>query len=429
MEIESTKKSSSPSKKKNENVQGSASGENAAPYPKMDLAQSIHRATLMVQDSTSSSDAMMRTLGLSKDYPQQVLTIVREDLKNPSLLRHLMHIFNQKNIETTISEADLKMMQEENEEELKKLEKAIETAKEESGDMEVLDATFEVAKFAAKSLSKEKALEMYDKVLAFPKLSSGKQMDALMECARVASFYGDLVKYQEVLDKISKVANESGDWDRRNRLKIYTALCKLLSRNVKSASSLLIDCIATFSCTEMCPYTEFIVYTMISNVLHLPRTELKQKIIDGPEVLSVKEDASVQLVSTLVQALYDCDYKGYLQAMVDVEPVLLADRFLHAHYGYIMRELHVLGYKQFLDSYKSVTLESMARTFGVSVEFLDVQLSRFIAAGRLTAKIDKFGGVVETDRPDEKNAQYREMIQKGDLLLNRIQKLTRVVDA
>ena len=203
MEIESTKKSSSPSKKKNEHVQGSASGENAAPYPKMDLAQSIHRATLMVQDSQSSSDAMMRILGLSKDFPQQVLTIVREDLKNPSLLRHLIHIFNQKNIETTtISEAELKTMQEENEEELKKLEKAIETAKEESGDMEVLDATFEVAKFAAKSLSKDKALEMYDKVLAFPKLSSGKQMDALMECARVASFYGDLVKYQEVLDKV-----------------------------------------------------------------------------------------------------------------------------------------------------------------------------------------------------------------------------------
>jgi 26S proteasome regulatory subunit N7 len=73
-------------------------------------------------------------------------------------------------------------------------------------------------------------------------------------------------------------------------------------------------------------------------------------------------------------------------------------------------------------------MESMAKSFGVSVEFLDVQLSRFIAVGRLTAKIDKFGGVVETNRPDLKNAQYREMIQKGDLLLNRIQKLSRVVD-
>merc|ERR1712232_1089897 len=114
--------------------------------------------------------------------------------------------------------------------------------------------------------------------------------------------------------------------------------------------------------------------------------------------------------------------------MGEVESVLVADRFLQKHCGYIMRELHVLGYKQFLDSYKSVTLDSMATSFGVSVEFLDLQLGRFIAAGSLTAKIDKFGGVVETNRPDLKNAQYRDMIQQGDLLLNRIQKLSRVVD-
>mmetsp|Transcript_12185 Transcript_12185/g.22838 ORF Transcript_12185/g.22838 Transcript_12185/m.22838 type:complete len:167 (+) Transcript_12185:197-697(+) len=165
---------------------------------------------------------------------------------------------------------------------------------------------------------------------------------------------------------------------------------------------------------------------MISNALHLPRTDIKKTIIDGPEIMSVREEVSA--VFELVAALYDCDYKRYLHAMVDVESVLLCDRFLQPHCGYLMRELHVLGYKQFLDSYKSVTLESMAKSFGVSIEFLDMQLSRFIAAGRLTAKIDKFGGVVETNRPDLKNAQYREMIQKGDLLLNRIQKLSRVVD-
>ena len=130
----------------------------------------------------------------------------------------------------------------------------------------------------------------------------------------------------------------------------------------------------------------------------------------------------------LVNALYECDYKAYLHAMVDLHPFLIADRFFQPHAGYIMRELHVLGYKQFLDSYKSVRLDSMANSFGVSVDFLDLQLSRFIAAGRLTAKIDKFGGVVETNRPDLKNAQYREMIQKGDGILNRIAKLARDVD-
>merc|ERR1712045_429535 len=123
--------------------------------------------------------------------------------------------------------------------------------------------------------------------------------------------------------------------------------------------------------------------------------------------------SEISIVSKLVNALYECDYKSYLEAMVEVQPVLVADRFLQPHCGYIMRELHVLGYKQFLDSYKSVKLESMSKSFGVSTSFLDLQLSRFIAAGRLTAKIDKVGGVVETNRPDLKNAQYRDMIVKG----------------
>ena len=129
-----------------------------------------------------------------------------------------------------------------------------------------------------------------------------------------------------------------------------------------------------------------------------------------------------------MKALYDCDYKAYLNAMVEIEALLLADRYLHPHVAYWMRELHILAYKQFLDSYQSVTLQAMADAFGVSTDFIDYHASRFIASGRLSAKIDKYGGVVVTNRPDLKNAQYREMIQKGDLLLNRIQKLARVVD-
>ena len=53
---------------------------------------------------------------------------------------------------------------------------------------------------------------------------------------------------------------------------------------------------------------------------------------------------------------------------------------------------------QFLDSYKSVTLDSMAQSFGVSIAFIDNELADFIVSGRLTAKIDKVAGVVETNR-------------------------------
>jgi len=117
-----------------------------------------------------------------------------------------------------------------------------------------------------------------------------------------------------------------------------------------------------------------------------------------------------------------------LHAMVELEGILFADRYLFPHTAFWMRELHILAYKQFLDAYQSVTLDAMAKSFGVSTDFIDYHASRFIAAGRLSAKIDKFGGVIVTNRPDLKNAQYRDMIQKGDLLLNRIQKLARVVD-
>jgi len=88
----------------------------------------------------------------------------------------------------------------------------------------------------------------------------------------------------------TKLAQEGGDWDRRNRLKVYKALSKMLLRDIKVAANLLIDCIATFSCNELCSYSDFVVYAILTNILHLPRPDLKEKIIDGPEILSVSKD-------------------------------------------------------------------------------------------------------------------------------------------
>ena len=97
----------------------------------------------------------------------------------------------------------------------------------------------------------------------------------------------------------------------------------------------------------------------------------------------------------------------------------------------MVRELRVLAYKQFLESYRSVTIASMARSFGVSAAFVDAEVSRFIAAGRLSAKIDKTGadgGVIVTSRPDNRNAAYQAIVKEGDVLLNRVQKLTRMIN-
>ncbi|KAH6901696.1 hypothetical protein BKA70DRAFT_679762 [Coprinopsis sp. MPI-PUGE-AT-0042] len=78
----------------------------------------------------------------------------------------------------------------------------------------------------------------------------------------------------------------------------------------------------------------------------------------------------------------------------------------------------VLTYTQPLDSesYRSLTVESLARVFGVSGGFVDSELSRFIASGRIHARSDKVHGIVETTRPSTKTAHYEQVAKKGDLL-------------
>lgn len=56
------------------------------------------------------------------------------------------------------------------------------------------------------------------------------------------------------------------------------------------------------------------------------------------------------------------------------------------------------------------------------------ELSRFVAGQRLNCVIDAVNGVVITNRPDRRNAQYQASIKQGDNLLNRVQKLSRVMN-
>lgn len=459
-----------PKKKKNSSNNPSASSETAALHPDMALAQDIHRLTMVqngklsIKDATSiigfstqellekvmarvgtggkslaeamkENESKYKPTGSSSAEGENVTTATKdnenvknvspEPLLNPPLYRHLQSTLSYTS-PNALTDDDLNTLTSHHESILQALNDAVAKAKDEAGDTEVLHAHMDIARYQAKCSTKESALSAYRTAISLPKLSVGKKLDAHLEMARVCSFWGDYKQMKETLADATKATAKGGDWDRRNRLKIYQALSHLLVRDVESASKLLVEGIATFSCTELCAYSEFIVYAILTGLLNLKRTELKKSIIDGSEVLQVAKD--IPVVIRLANTLYDCDYKAYLHTLVDLQPHLIANRYLQPHAGYLLRELHVIAYQQFLDSYQSVTLESMATTFGVGIDFLDVQLSRFIAAGRLTAKIDKYGGVVETNRPDWKNARYKEMIQKGDLLLNRVQKLGRVVD-
>ena len=194
----------------------------------------------------------------------------------------------------------------------------------------------------------------------------------------------------------------------------------MIERDFKSAAELLLDGVATFTCTELCSYESFIFYAVLTNILYLKRPELKKKIVDGPEVLGVIQLPQLDPLPILVNGLYDCEYAGFFNALVTLNTNLLRDRYIARHARYLIREYRILVYSQYLDAYKSVMLGTMANAFGVGQPFLDQELSRFIATSRLNAKIDKVGGMVITNRPDMKNAQYHTVIKKGDMLLNQV---------
>jgi 26S proteasome regulatory subunit N7 len=200
----------------------------------------------------------------------------------------------------------------------------------------------------------------------------------------------------------------------------------MASRDFAGATKLFLESLSTFTSHELMTYPEFIFYTCVCSVVALKRTELKEKVIDSPEVLSVVDQ--LPGVSVLVNSLQDCKYRDFMHAFPVVADQVKASTWLHQHHRYFLRETRVMAYGQFLQSYKSVTTASMASAFSVSEAFLDEELSNFIVAGRLNAKIDKVNGVIITNRPDAKNALYQSYIKEGDHLLNRIQKLSRVID-
>lgn len=399
-----------PAKKKDEEVKQTAE-EEAEMLPNMEMAQ--------LRFKYSCADEYCPD---KEKIKSELLELVTKDNMTP-LYESMCAEFG-----WPVDAALVEKMNATNAEELKTCEEKHKDAEENLGDMEVLEALFAKATYYTRIGDKDgamaayKVLEENDKI----KISTSQKIQMSLNKIRIAIFFNDSELVDSNIEVAKKLVDLGGDWDRRNRLKVYEAVFSLMKRDLSHAASLFLDSVATFTCTELMSYNDLILYTVITTVLCMDRPTLRKRVVDSPEVLSaIKETEGL---TELLNSLYDCKYKDFFTAMVNIHPTLVANRYFSPHCRYIIREYRVKAYSQFLQSYKSVTLAAMAKNFGVSVEFCDGEVSRFIAAGRLHAKIDKISGVVETTRANAKNSHYKSVIKEGDALLNRIQRLARVVN-
>ena len=99
---------------------------------------------------------------------------------------------------------------------------------------------------------------------------------------------------------------------------------------------------------------------MITSVVALERDALKEKVVSTPEILA--ELVEQPVVAEFLNALYECRYRDFMVALVDVERLLRADRFLVANASTIVRSMRIAVYAQFLSSCVPASTSTRAST-------------------------------------------------------------------
>lgn len=315
-------------------------------------------------------------------------------------------------------------MKAENEKELQRLEDGLIEAEKSLNEAEVRAAYIKKAEYLSKIGDFDYALVILEQTFAKTN-SNMHRLKILFHSIRIGFFLTDHEIIRQNLEKAETLIEEGGDWDMRNRFKVYKGLYLMMMKKFKEASELFLDTTNTFTSYELLDYNTFMKYTILISTVALNRKELKENIISANEIASAFHNN--QDMKQFVFSLYDCQYGDFFLNLASIEDILRRDFFLHPHYRYYIREMKIKAYAQLLESYRSLSLQYMADAFGVSVDFVDEELSKYITAGRLSCKIDKVDGIVLSNRSDLKNQQFQAVVKNGDILLNRVQKLSRVL--
>lgn len=262
----------------------------------------------------------------------------------------------------------LKQMKAKNAEAVKKLDEVIEDAEKNLGEMEVREAYLRKAEYYSKIGDKDNAIttfrQAYDKTV-----SLGHRLDIIFHMIRIGLFFMDHDIITRNIEKAKTLIEEGGDWDRRNRLKVYQGVYSMSVRDFKTAAQMFLDTVSTFTSYELMDYKAFVRYTVYVCIISLPRNQLRDKVVKGSEILEVLH--SEAFVKDYLFSLYNCQYAEFFTNLSQVEEILRKDYLLHPHYRYYIREMRILAYSQLLESYRSLTLQYMAEAFGVSKDFID----------------------------------------------------------
>ena len=284
---------------------------------------------------------------------------------------------------------------------------------------------FEIGKIYKEQKMMPEAIEKFKETISKTQ-SFNTKVDALFEICHIGLLEKDLDILKEYLQKIKDLLKEGGDWEKKNRLKVYSGLYLVFTRDFKTAGKNFLEALMTFTSYELFDFKTFVFYTAVINIISVDRKTLKEKIIDNSDVLSCIND--IPHLQKFLNSFYDGQYAEFFKELFYIIQVIKKDFYLSKHYNYYINEIRVKVYSQFLQSYKTVTMENMATVFGVSINFIDRELSNFISQGRINAKIDKVSGIIECNHNEQNIDLYQATIRDSDILISKIHKLSKLLE-
>lgn len=167
-------------------------------------------------------------------------------------------------------------MRKANEDKLKELDGKIEDNEKAFGDSEIRESYLAKSQYLCLIGDREQALTWIRKT-ADKSVALGHRLDLIFYQLRLGLFYMDQDLIARNLDKAKTLVDEGGDWDRRNRMKVYQGLRAMSIRDFKAAAELFLDTVATFTSYELMDYQTFVTYTVICCLLSLERPKLREK--------------------------------------------------------------------------------------------------------------------------------------------------------
>lgn len=192
---------------------------------------------------------------------------------------------------------------------------------------------------------KEEAIISFKEVIEKSR-SFNLKMDAVFEIMLIAIEYKDLDLLKIYIEKCQKFLNEGGDWEKRNRMRVYEGLYCVFNRDFKEAGKLFLDALMTFTAYELFDYKTFVFYTSICNIISVDRNTLKAKIIDNSDVVACIKD--IPYLEEFLESFYNGQYSRFFELFVEIIDRVKNDFFMGKHTQYFVREMRIKAYSQYL---------------------------------------------------------------------------------